>query len=38
MPAFSKEVLTDQQVTDIHAFLKSLPGSRSPADFKLLNQ
>jgi hypothetical protein len=25
-------------VTDIHAFLKSLPGSKSPADFKLLNQ
>jgi mono/diheme cytochrome c family protein len=38
MPAFSSEVLTDQQVADIHAFLKSLPGSRSPADFKLLNQ
>ena len=38
MPAYSKEVLTDQQVTDIHAFLKSLPGSRLPADFKLLNQ
>ena len=38
MPAFSKEVLTDQQVADIHAFLKSLPGSKSPADFKLLNQ
>jgi len=38
MPAFSKEVLTDQQVADIHAFLQSLPGSRSPADFKLLNQ
>ena len=38
MPAFSKEVLSDQQVADIHAFLKALPGSRSPADFKLLNQ
>ena len=38
MPAFSIEVLTDQQVTDIHTFLKSLPGSKSPADFKLLNQ
>jgi mono/diheme cytochrome c family protein len=38
MPAFSKEVLSDQQVADIHAFLQSLPGSRSPADFKLLNQ
>ena len=38
MPAFSKEVLSDQQVADIHAFLKSLPGSKSPADFKLLNQ
>lgn len=38
MPAFSKEVLTDQQVADLHAFLKSLPGSTSPAEFKLLNQ
>jgi|SRR5689334_8660709 len=38
MPAYSKEVLTDQQVADIQAYLKSLPGSRSPADFKLLNQ
>ena len=38
MPAYAKEVLSDQQVADIHAFLRSLPGSRSPADFPLLNQ
>ena len=38
MPAYSREVLSDQQVADVHAFLRSLPGSRSPADFKLLNQ
>jgi mono/diheme cytochrome c family protein len=38
MPAYAKEVLSDQQVADIHAFLRSLPGSRSPANFPLLNQ
>jgi len=38
MPAYAKEVLSDQQVADIHAFLRSLPGSRSPADIPLLNQ
>jgi mono/diheme cytochrome c family protein len=38
MPAYAKDVLSDQQVADIHAFLRSLPGSRSPADFPLLNQ
>jgi mono/diheme cytochrome c family protein len=38
MPAYQKEVLSDQQVADIHAFLRSLPGSRSPADYPLLNQ
>ena len=38
MPAYAREVLPDQQVADIHAFLRSLPCSRSPADFPLLNQ
>lgn len=38
MPAYAKEVLSDQQLADIHAFLRSLPGSRSPADIPLLNQ
>ena len=37
MPAYAKEVLSDEQVGDIHAFLRSLPGSRSAADIPLLN-
>ena len=36
MPAYAKEVLSDQQVADIHAFLRSLPGPRSPADLAQL--
>ena len=38
MPAYAREVLSDQQAADIHAFLRSLSGSRSPADIALLNQ
>ena len=37
MPAYAKEVLGDQQIADIHAFLRSLQGSRSPADIPQLN-
>jgi mono/diheme cytochrome c family protein len=37
MPAYAKEVLSDQQIGDIHAFLRSLQGSRSPADIPQLN-
>jgi len=37
MPAYAKEVLSDQQVADVHAFLRSLPGSRSPSEIPLLN-
>ena len=36
MPAYSKEVLTDQQVADIHAFLRSLPGPRSTSEIPQL--
>ena len=32
MPAYAKEVLSDQQIADVHAFLRSLPGPRAPAD------
>ena len=38
MPSFSAEVLTDKDAADIHAFLRSLPGPKSPKDFPLLNQ
>ena len=37
MPAYAKEVLSDQDVADIHAFLRSLPGGRPPAEIALLN-
>ena len=37
MPAYAKEVLSDQQVADIHAFLRSLPGPRPTAEIPQLN-
>ena len=38
MPSFSAEVLSDKDAADIHAFLRTLPGPKSPKDFPLLNQ
>jgi len=38
MPAYSAGVLSDKDAADIHAFLRSLPGRKSPRDFPLLNQ
>ena len=38
MPSFSAEVLSDKDAADIHAFLRSLAGPKSPKDFPLLNQ
>jgi mono/diheme cytochrome c family protein len=38
MPAYSANVLSDKDATDIYAFLQSLPGRRSAKDFPLLNQ
>jgi mono/diheme cytochrome c family protein len=38
MPSFSADVLSDKDAADIHAFLSSLPGPRSPKDIPLLNQ
>jgi mono/diheme cytochrome c family protein len=37
MPAYSEKVLTDQQVADIYAFVRSLPGKRNPKDIPILN-
>jgi mono/diheme cytochrome c family protein len=37
MPAYSDAVLSDQDIADIYAFVKSLPGSRSPKDIPILN-
>ena len=38
MPAYAENVLPDQDLADIHAFLLSLPGRRSTQDMPLLNQ
>jgi mono/diheme cytochrome c family protein len=38
MPAFSADVLSDKDATDIYAFLQSLPGRQPVKDFPLLNQ
>jgi mono/diheme cytochrome c family protein len=38
MPAFSADVLSDQDAADIHAYLRSLPGRKPVKDFPLLNQ
>ena len=37
MPAYSVNVLSDADATDIHAFLQSLPGRKPAKDFPLLN-
>ena len=38
MPAFSTDVLSDQDTAGIHAYLRSLPGRKPVKDFPLLNQ
>jgi mono/diheme cytochrome c family protein len=38
MPAFSEKILPDQELTDIYAYLKSLPPVKGAKDIPLLNQ
>ena len=38
MPAYAASVLPDKEAADILAFLRSLPGRKSPKDIPLLNQ
>jgi mono/diheme cytochrome c family protein len=38
MPAYSESQLSDKDLADIHAFLRSLPGRRAVRDIPLLNQ
>ena len=38
MPAFTEKILTDQELTDIYAYLKSLPAAKAPKDIPLLDQ
>lgn len=37
MPAYSTAVISDQQIADIYAFVRSLPGRRNPKDIAILN-
>ena len=38
MPAFSDKVLTDQEVNDIYAYLKTMPAPKPVKDIPLLDQ
>jgi mono/diheme cytochrome c family protein len=38
MPAFTEKILSDQELTDIYAYLKSLPAAKAPKDVPLLNE
>lgn len=38
MPAYKDKVVSDQELTDIWAYLQSLPKPKSPKDIPLLNQ
>jgi mono/diheme cytochrome c family protein len=36
MPAYTAKILSDQELTDIYAYLKSLPAAKDPKDIPLL--
>jgi mono/diheme cytochrome c family protein len=38
MPAYTDKVITDQELTDVWAFLQSLPKAKAPKDIPLLQQ
>ncbi len=38
MPAFTDKVVTDQEMADIYAYLKSMPAPKPAKDIPLLNQ
>src|SRR5580658_4384424 len=38
MPAFTEKVITDAELTDIYAYLKSIPAPKAVKDIPLLNQ
>jgi len=37
MPAYSKALLSDQDIADIYAYVESLPGPRPAKDIRILN-
>ncbi|PYT19190.1 MAG: hypothetical protein DMG59_01200 [Acidobacteria bacterium] len=38
MPAYTPKVLSDEELTDIHAYLKAFPAPKPAKDIQLLNQ
>jgi mono/diheme cytochrome c family protein len=38
MPIYTDKVISDQELTDIHAYLKTLPAAKAVKDIPLLNQ
>ena len=38
MPAFTEKILSDRELTDIYAYLKSVPQSPDPKTIPLLNE
>ena len=38
MPAFTEKVLSEQDLTDIHAYLKAFPAAKAVQDIPLLDQ
>ena len=38
MPAFTEKILSDRELVDIYAYLKSLPAAKAPKDIPLLNE
>ena len=38
MPAFGEEVLSDQEIRDIYAYMKTMPAPKPSKDIPLLNQ
>ena len=38
MPAFTDKLISDQDLTDIYAYLKSLPSVKGAKDVPLLNE
>jgi mono/diheme cytochrome c family protein len=37
MPAFTDKVITDQELTDVWAYLQTMPKAKAPKDIPLLN-
>ena len=38
MPAYTERILSDRELGDIYAYLKSLPAAKAPKDIRLLDQ